>query len=48
MLSSAKIIKAVTEAAYIAAAAAFILLSANATGSKIENELACIKRKTEV
>jgi hypothetical protein len=44
MLSSAKIVKAVTEAAYIAAAAAFILLSANATGSEIENRLASIKK----
>ena len=43
MLSSAKIIKAVTEAAYIAAAAAFILLSANATGSNIEKKMAVLK-----
>ena len=47
MLSSTKLIKVATEAAYIAAAAAFILLSANATGSEIEKKMALFK-KTEV
>lgn len=48
MLASAKVVKAITEVAYIAASAAFILLSANATGSELEKKMALIKRKTEV
>ena len=44
MITSTKIIKAVTEAAYIAAAAAFILLSANATGSELEKKMASFKK----
>lgn len=40
MLTSTKIMKAAVDVVYVITAAAFILLSADATGSKIEKKLA--------